>query len=270
MTAGCAGSSTGDDPIDDSFLGGNGKTDTGISEGSPEARGVLKVVNSKRYRELKDNAGLAPNAAWNIVMHRAGPDELDNTADDDPFDSLAELDAVPFVGAGTFSKLVEYADELGLIDHGSEGPLLARIEALDAMFPAGRGAGKWDVKPSTPTDMLQEYMDTFYEPDDWEILENEPAFDVDTSTAGTVTVQAAHAAVRRGIVWMWESSDEDSIPRRQDEASAALDAIVEAGGILAYDGAGQNGCAAPTLMLLVIDVKAGYVYGIDLEPCDES
>ena len=139
---GCGAAPATEDAIDDGFLDAGGKADLDIAEGSPEARGVLTVVNSARYRELKLEAGLSPNAAWNIVMHRAGPDERDHTADDDPFDSLAELDAVSFVGTTAFAQLVAYADDLGLIVHGPTGSLLERIQALDGMFPEGRGAGQ--------------------------------------------------------------------------------------------------------------------------------
>jgi hypothetical protein len=268
---GCASPGSSQDSIDDRFLGADGKADTGIEEGSAEARGMLTLVNTRRYRELKEQAGLYSNAAWNIVMHRAGADRLDNTADDDPFDSLAELDAVSYVGTVTFEKLLAYAYELGLVVDGPGGTLLERIAVLEGMFPSGHGAGRVDVTSAVPLTMLGEYMDITYEPEDYEIVENATEFETDVMKAGTVTLEAAHAAVSDGIEYVDSvAEEEESTPRHQAEAAAALDAIVEAGAILGFDGWGQSGCAAPTPVLVIIDTEAKFVYGIDLNPCSES
>ncbi|MBI5537263.1 MAG: hypothetical protein HY898_31365 [Deltaproteobacteria bacterium] len=51
-------------------------------------------------------AGITKKAAKGIVAHRAGADEALGTADDNPFEDAAELDAVPYVGKATFQKLV--------------------------------------------------------------------------------------------------------------------------------------------------------------------
>jgi phosphatidylserine/phosphatidylglycerophosphate/cardiolipin synthase-like enzyme len=56
--------------------------------------------------ELLLAAGITKKAASGIVAHRAGADAQTGTADDNPFDDAAELDAVPFVGPATFQKLV--------------------------------------------------------------------------------------------------------------------------------------------------------------------
>lgn len=100
----------GDDPLDDEGAGfPDGKSDGGIDEGSPEALAVLALVNDPAVDvdELDDDAGLNATAAKNIVQRR-------------PYDTLAALDAVPFVGPIALAALLEYAKEKGLLG-GGEG-----------------------------------------------------------------------------------------------------------------------------------------------------
>ena len=99
---------SGDDPLDDEGAGfPDGKSDGGIDEGSPEALAVLALVNdpSVDVDELDDDAGLHATAAKNIVERR-------------PYETLAELDAVPFVGPVALAALLEYAKEKGLLGGG--------------------------------------------------------------------------------------------------------------------------------------------------------
>lgn len=112
----------GDDPLDDENAGfPDGKSDGGIDEGSPEALAVLALVNDRAVglAELDDEAGLNATAARNIIAHRDGGDRAAATADDDPFDSLAELDAVSFVGPIALAALLDYAKAKGLL--GGQG-----------------------------------------------------------------------------------------------------------------------------------------------------
>src|ERR1041385_8743286 len=78
----------------------SGKADGGIDEGSPEAIGVLAMTNDPGITaaQLKSDAHLSTRAANNIIKHRDGADGTAGTSDDDPFDTLAELDAVPYIG----------------------------------------------------------------------------------------------------------------------------------------------------------------------------
>jgi phosphatidylserine/phosphatidylglycerophosphate/cardiolipin synthase-like enzyme len=100
---------SGEDPLDDENAGfPDGKSDGGIDEGSPEALAVLALCNdtSVDVDELDNDAGLHATAAKNIVASR-------------PYATLAELDAVPFVGPVALAALLEYAREKGLL--GGEG-----------------------------------------------------------------------------------------------------------------------------------------------------
>lgn len=104
------------DARDDAFLA-DGKADAfGVSEGSPLADGVLRLVNVASLTELDDAAGLDRRAAENIVAHRDGADGLLGTADDDPYETLTELDATPWVGSRAFGKLVQYANDNGYVN----------------------------------------------------------------------------------------------------------------------------------------------------------
>jgi hypothetical protein len=95
----------------------SGKADGGIDEGSPEALGVLMLVNDagESAATLKAGANITTRAAGNIVRHRDGADGAAGTADDDEFDTLAELDAIPYVGPATLNALLELAREKGYV-----------------------------------------------------------------------------------------------------------------------------------------------------------
>jgi len=53
--------------------------------------------------------GLTVRAAANIVAHRDGADASCGTPDDDPFDTVSELDGVPYVGTAALDALRAYA-----------------------------------------------------------------------------------------------------------------------------------------------------------------
>ena len=91
-----------------------------VSEGSPEATAILALVNDPviGLDELDDDAKLNSLAASNIIKHRAAGDGQLNTSDDDLFDDLAELDAVPQVGPSALKALLAYAIERGYMPAG--------------------------------------------------------------------------------------------------------------------------------------------------------
>ncbi len=90
-------------------------------DGSPfspaERAGALALVNTAATSVLDEDVPLDVRAAEGIVAHRDGSDGLHGTADDNAFDDLAELDAIPYVGPKALERLVAYADALGLIAH---------------------------------------------------------------------------------------------------------------------------------------------------------
>lgn len=111
----------------------DGKVDAaGLLEGEPRARGVLFVVNLLDVAELRADARLSARVANNIVAYRKGDDGRFGGDDDERFDSLTELDAIPFVGPRVFEALVAYAVESGLVPAvaiiPTELPVLFAIE----------------------------------------------------------------------------------------------------------------------------------------------
>jgi hypothetical protein len=116
----CAVEAVEEDGREDSFVE-DGKADTGgISPGSIEALGVLRVANEQSAIALREH-GVGKNAAENIVAGRVGADDEIDTADDVEYVTLAQLDAVPFVGPIAFARLLAFAEELGYLANPS-GP----------------------------------------------------------------------------------------------------------------------------------------------------
>lgn len=92
-----------------------------------ETDAVLDLVNEASFTLLDDDVALDKRAAENIVAHRDGADATAGTADDDLFDTIEELDAVPYVGPSALEKLVAYAHAQGLVDEPSAGSDAALI-----------------------------------------------------------------------------------------------------------------------------------------------
>lgn len=116
-----------EDSADASF--GGGKADSAVADGTPEARGVLALVNDPAVdlAVLDHDAGLSARAAKNIIDHR---DRGPGAADDDRFDTLAELDAVPYIGPAALAALVDYARDTGRI------VAAARVDVVFSPQPA--------------------------------------------------------------------------------------------------------------------------------------
>ena len=113
LVASCVASETEGDGPDDTFTSTDGKTDTaGIAEGSPEALAVLKLANDSSETKLRDDVGLSTNAAHNIATATH------------TFHTLAELDAVPYVGPIAFHKLLVFTGATSGTPHVGTGILL--------------------------------------------------------------------------------------------------------------------------------------------------
>jgi hypothetical protein len=95
-----------------------GDTDDGVPSAvaltmpAPDARRVLELVNDPGtdVALLDDTVKLDARAAKNIIAHRNGGDGVAPSADDHPFASLDELDAIAYVGDSALSKLEAYAN----------------------------------------------------------------------------------------------------------------------------------------------------------------
>ncbi len=91
-----------EDGADDRFP--DGKADGALTDGTPEARGVLALVNDRAVtvEELDGPAGLSSRVARLVVERR-------------PFATLAALDAVPYVGPAALGQLLAYAEDTGRV-----------------------------------------------------------------------------------------------------------------------------------------------------------
>ncbi len=84
----------------------------------PEVDGLLTFLNNQHdtdFARLDNDCELRSDSARNLIEHRDGRDELPGTADDDLFDSIAEVDDVYMVGPETVAQLLECASSFGYI-----------------------------------------------------------------------------------------------------------------------------------------------------------
>jgi DNA uptake protein ComE-like DNA-binding protein len=100
----------------------------GVAELSVEALGVLELLNadSTTFDLLDNEVGLDRRAARNLIDHR----ELDGR-----FDSIAEVDAVSYVGPVALSRLADYARDHGWVPAPSDR--LGTFDGVD--FTVGQG-----------------------------------------------------------------------------------------------------------------------------------
>ena len=88
-----------------------------VVDGTPQALGMLALVNdaTATVTLLDVDVALDSRAASGIVAHRDGPDGKYGTADDDRFDTIAELDAVYYVGDSALTAILDYASAHGFV-----------------------------------------------------------------------------------------------------------------------------------------------------------
>ena len=93
-----------------------------VVEGSADSIGLLEFLNAVEttVEVLDFDAKLDKRAAGNLIGHRNGGDDLFGTTDDDLFNSVAEVDAVRWVGPRTLQRLVDYAYTLGFVPTGND------------------------------------------------------------------------------------------------------------------------------------------------------
>lgn len=116
-----------------------------IQEGTPEALGMVKVANTLDAAALKSKVGLSAKASANVANHRAGQDLQLGTSDDDPFDTLDELDRVPEVGPKSLRKLYAYAKDNGYMTAEDVEPSAdaAAPNSSGFMLAMGGSEPKW-------------------------------------------------------------------------------------------------------------------------------
>lgn len=89
----------------------------GIAETSAEAQALRAFLNDPATDvTLLKSEKVTSAIASAIVAHRDGADGASRTADDDPFDTVAEIDALKGVGPSTLKKLAGIAKTRGYLD----------------------------------------------------------------------------------------------------------------------------------------------------------
>jgi|GEM_PF-3600283 DNA uptake protein ComE-like DNA-binding protein len=93
-----------------------------LVDGTPEAAGVLALVNapSTNLAILDHDVGLDRRAAENIITFRNGADGIAGNGDDLEFASIAQLDAIKWVGPSALNKLQAYAEAGGWVPGGND------------------------------------------------------------------------------------------------------------------------------------------------------
>lgn len=73
------------------------------------AYGMLRVANELDFETLDIDVALDIRSATSIIEHRQGPDDILGTADDQYVDSIAQLDALYWLGPANLWKIQNYA-----------------------------------------------------------------------------------------------------------------------------------------------------------------
>jgi len=139
------GPGAGDDAVDDAFLGPGGKADAfGVAEKTPTALGILRLVNESDLAMLTTQVGVSARSAKSIVEARVGDDGQLSTHDDREIVTLAELDAIAYVGPKTFGRLHQHAKSHGFVEpwslrYATDGAVMA-IGDLHGDIDAARTA----------------------------------------------------------------------------------------------------------------------------------
>jgi hypothetical protein len=92
-------------------------------------------------------------------------------------------------------------------------------------------------------------------------------FPSDVQVAGIFAPSAIPAMIDEATKDVDDTFQDDKTSKTVKEH---LDNLVKLGVLFGTDGFQQNGCAAPTIFLLVVDTAGKTVDGVDLTPCDES
>jgi len=104
LAAGCVADESPDGRDDSGFT--VGKAD-GSQLTACEKDAIIAFLNEGPSADKLEEAGVHARAAAELVKHRDGADGVFGTEDDDKFDTVEEVDAVPYVGEAAVSQLHE-------------------------------------------------------------------------------------------------------------------------------------------------------------------
>ncbi len=133
MTA-CVDDGASDGRDDQGF--GTGKAD-GDELTACEQDAIITYLNEGPSADALEEAGVHARAAAELVKHRDGEDAAFGTADDNRFDDVAEVDAVPYVGAAAVEQLHAATGERCAVDAYADARDVTKALVV---FPAGTPA----------------------------------------------------------------------------------------------------------------------------------
>lgn len=135
--SGCVSDEDSPDGIDD--VGAHGGKADGSELTECEAREIVAYLNEGASADALKAAGVHDRAATELAAHRDGADGRFGTEDDDLFDSIEEVDAVPYVGPTAFSQLIAAtADRCNMpADIFADARDVTKVQVV---FPAGTAA----------------------------------------------------------------------------------------------------------------------------------
>ena len=146
---GCSASAPDDDALTSAEALRNGAAEADLREGSAEAKAIVALANDRTLTVIayEDEVGLRSSTAESLVNVRNGVDLTAGTDDDESFETLAELDALPRTNAAAFKKMLAYAEAhrdkyfpasiSPLNDQSCSGAPISP-EKLQTLFAAGR------------------------------------------------------------------------------------------------------------------------------------
>jgi hypothetical protein len=160
--AGCS-APTGD-PHAGEGLPPAGKADTGsVQADTPLADAILKLANEASAEVLRDEVGIGARATENIVAYRKGDDRQAGTEDDGVFDTLEELDAVPFMYPEEFERMRDHVESEGTllsctnpgeVEVSGSAPLEGRVKGLfvrgERIYVGAAGLRSFQIEEGKP------------------------------------------------------------------------------------------------------------------------
>lgn len=152
----------------------------------------------------------------------------------------------------------------------AQASLSSDARALEKLFGSMRG-DSYSVHKGSALSMVKEYIRKKYKGDKesyeaYKFLQNAPGMQTDEQVAGTLTHQTAVSNVIDTIRYNYPK---ELVEKQVGKARHLMESLIEEGAEFGFDGFEQNGCAAPSPFLLVIEKEKGRVSGFELEPCQE-
>jgi hypothetical protein len=114
LVAACSTDAGLDDGRDDTIALG-GKGDGSLTLTPAELSKILQEASLSGAAHLHDDVGLSTNAAAALEAKAKGPDGHLGSLDDTYFRTVAELDAVPYIGPYAMGKLKDYVHSAGIV-----------------------------------------------------------------------------------------------------------------------------------------------------------